>query len=86
MVTMTGAQALVRILKAESVSHVFGIVGGKLAPLLHAIDQEKSMQFFGVRHEAAAPMMAAATFAGSGQIAVAVGEMGPGAPSRQLSP
>jgi thiamine pyrophosphate-dependent acetolactate synthase large subunit-like protein len=34
---LTGAQALVRILLAEQVRFVFGIVGGKLAPLLHAI-------------------------------------------------
>ena len=34
---LTGAQALVRILPAEQVPFAFGIVGGKLAPLLHAI-------------------------------------------------
>lgn len=34
--TLTGAQALVRLLIAEQVPAVFGIVGGKLAPVLHA--------------------------------------------------
>lgn len=78
MIQLTGAQALVRVLVAESVPLAFGIVGGKLAPLLHAISQEPSIRFVGVRHEAAGPMMAAAVSAGSGRMAVALGEMGPG--------
>ena len=76
--TLTGAQALVRVLLAEQVPYVFGIVGGKLAPLLHAISQQPKLRFVGVRHEAAGPMMAAAVNAGSGRLAVALGEMGPG--------
>ncbi len=77
-ITLTGAQALVRLLQAEAVPAAFGIVGGKLAPLLHALSQSP-IPFVGVRHEAAAPMMAAAIFAASGRMAVALGEMGPGA-------
>ncbi len=76
---MNGAQALVRCLLAEGVEHAFGIVGGKLAPLLHAIAQAPGLRFTGVRHEATAPMMAAAINAGGGAVAVALGEMGPGA-------
>ena len=75
---LTGAQAIVRALAAEGVSFVFGIVGGKLTPLLHALSQQQGMRFVGVRHEAAGPMMAAAVHAGSGRMAVALGEMGPG--------
>jgi thiamine pyrophosphate-dependent acetolactate synthase large subunit-like protein len=75
---LTGAQALVRVLLGERVRFVFGIVGGKLAPLLHAIHEQEALRFLGVRHEAAGPMMAAAINAGSGDIAVALGEMGPG--------
>lgn len=78
MLKLTGAQALVRLLAVERVPFAFGIVGGKLAPLLHAIAQEPSIRFVGVRHEAAGPMMAAAVHAGSGRMAVALGEMGPG--------
>ena len=62
--TLTGAQALVRVLAAERIPYAFGIVGGKLAPLLHAISQEASMRYVGVCHEAAGPMMAAAVHAG----------------------
>src|SRR5262245_39755201 len=75
---LTGAQALVRVLAAEDVSFAFGVVGGKLAPLLHALHGEQRIRYVGVRHEAAAPLMAAAVFAGAGRIAVALGEMGPG--------
>ena len=78
MSKVTGAQALVQVLQGESVEWVFGVVGGKLAPLLHAISQQPSLRFVGVRHEAAGPMMAAAVHAGSGRMAVALGEMGPG--------
>ncbi len=75
---LTGAQALVRVLASEHVSFAFGVVGGKLAPLLHAIQGQHSIRYIGVRHEAAGAMMAAAVFAGSGRMAVALGEMGPG--------
>jgi thiamine pyrophosphate-dependent acetolactate synthase large subunit-like protein len=75
--TLNGAQALVRLLQAEAVPMAFGIVGGKLAPLLHALSTS-DIRFIGVRHEAAAPMMAAAVFASTGRVAVALGEMGPG--------
>ena len=74
----TGAQALVRVLAAERISFAFGVVGGKLAPLLHAIEREQSIRYVGTRHEAAGALMAAAVFAGSGRMAVALGEMGPG--------
>lgn len=76
---LTGAQALVRLLEGEGVPFAFGIVGGKLGPLLHAISQSPTLRFVGTRHEAAAPMMAAALHAGTGRVAVALGEMGPGA-------
>lgn len=75
---LTGAQALVRALSCEQVAFVFGVVGGKLAPLLHAIKAAADIRYVGTRHEANAAVMAAAAFAGSGRIAVALGEMGPG--------
>ncbi|MDM0103533.1 thiamine pyrophosphate-binding protein [Variovorax sp. J22R24] len=78
MLRLTGAQALVRILAMEQVPFAFGIVGGKLAPLMHALSQQQTVRFVGVRHEATGPMMAAAVHAGSGRMAVAIGEMGPG--------
>ena len=75
---LTGAQALVRILAAEQVPFAFGVVGGKLAPLLHAIAAQPGIRYIGTRHEAHAAMMAAAVFAATGRVSVALGEMGPG--------
>lgn len=78
MIQMTGAEALTRLLVPEAVPFVFGIAGGKLNPLLHAISREPSIRYVGVRHEAAGPLMGAAVAAASGRICVALGEMGPG--------
>ncbi len=78
MIEMTGAEALTRLLVPEAVPFVFGIAGGKLNPLLHAISREPSIRYLGVRHEAAGPLMGAAVAAASGRICVALGEMGPG--------
>lgn len=75
---LNAAQALVQVLLGEGVDTVFGIVGGKLSPLFHALSREPRIRFIGVRHEAAGPMMAAAVYAGTGKMAVAVGELGPG--------
>ena len=75
---LTGAQALVRCLEAERTAFAFGIAGGKLGPLLHALAQTPSIRYVGLRHEASGPMMAAAAFARTGTMAVALGEMGPG--------
>jgi acetolactate synthase-1/2/3 large subunit len=77
-VKLTGARALLRVLAVEGVRFAFGVVGGKLAPLLHAISQAPKIRFVGTRHEAHAAMMAGAVHAGSGRMAVALGEMGPG--------
>ena len=52
---LTGAQALVRCLEAERTAFAFGIVGGKLGPLLHALARTPSIRYVGVRHEACRP-------------------------------
>ncbi len=80
-ITLTGGQTLVRLLLAEHVAAVYGVVGGKMAPLLHTLAQpnvQSRVPYIGVRHEAAASMMAAAVFASTGRMAVALGEMAPG--------
>ena len=75
---LTGAELLERLLANEDVTTAYGVVGGKLAALLHAIHRSQRIRFVGTRHEAAGAMMAAATYAGTGRVAVALGEMGPG--------
>ena len=76
---LTGATALLRVLRSEGLRHVFGVAGGKLGPLLRGIAGEAGLRYVGLRHEAAGPMMAAAIAAAGGGVAVALGEMGPGA-------
>jgi thiamine pyrophosphate-dependent acetolactate synthase large subunit-like protein len=73
------AEAIVAGLVAAGVTEVFGIAGGKFAPLLEAISREPRLRFIGTRHEAAAAFMATAVAHRSGRLAACVAEMGPGA-------
>ena len=75
---LTGAEALVRCLEAERTSFAFGIVGGKLAPLLHALARDTVDPL-----RRRAPRGGRADDGGGGvrthgPMAVALGEMGPG--------
>ncbi len=75
----TGADLLLRALRTEGVRHVFGVAGGKLGSLLHAISRDNAVRYVGLRHEAAGPMMAAGIASAGGGVAGARGAMGPGA-------
>lgn len=57
---------------------MFGIASGKLMPLIKAIAGTPELRYVGVRHEASAAFMAAGAFAGTGRIAVCLGETAPG--------
>ncbi|HTU28761.1 MAG TPA: thiamine pyrophosphate-binding protein [Solirubrobacteraceae bacterium] len=76
---LTASEAIVAGLVAAGVSDLFGIAGGKFAPLLAAVDREPRLRFTGVRHEAAAAFMATAVAHRTGRLAACVAEMGPGA-------
>src|ERR1700743_524886 len=55
----TTAEILVDTLVGWGVSHVFGIVGDGITPIIEALRKRKSeIQFVGVRHEEAAAFMA----------------------------
>ncbi len=73
------AEAIVAGLVAAGVREVFGIAGGKFAPLLEALSREPRLRFTGTRHEAAAAFMATAVAHRTGGLAACVAEMGPGA-------
>ena len=77
--TVSGGEALARVLAASGVSELYGVPAGKLSPFLAAVAADRSFRTVGVRHEAAAAWMAAATFQATGRLAVAFGESGPGA-------
>lgn len=77
-VRQTGAEALVRTLKASGVVDFFGVPGGSLAGVLKAIARDPAVRFVGTRHEASGGFMAAATFHATGTVAACLGEQGPG--------
>jgi thiamine pyrophosphate-dependent acetolactate synthase large subunit-like protein len=79
MPQLTGAEVLVRIAQAEGMPLAFGIASGKLTPLMHALSRQTEVGFVGVRHEASAAIAAAACYASTGRVSLALGEMGPGA-------
>ena len=51
---MTGAEALIRSLQDLGVTDVFGIPGGAILPVYHAIDDKTKFRFVLTRHEQAA--------------------------------
>lgn len=75
---MTGAEAVVHILRHLRITEVFGLASGKLSPLFKALSACDDMRFTGVRHEASAAFMASGIAASTGRIALCLGETGPG--------
>ncbi|WP_437773636.1 thiamine pyrophosphate-binding protein [Arthrobacter sp. KNU40] len=77
-VRLTGAQALVRVLENSDIRNFFGIVGGNLTGIFKELDSRPELNYTGCRHEAAGAFMATAVYNSTGQLAVALGELGPG--------
>jgi acetolactate synthase I/II/III large subunit len=78
MSTITGGELLLRALQAEGITQMFGILDGSFNPFLAKLD-DYGIRFINTRHEAAAAHMADAYARISGQPAVAIGGIGPGA-------
>jgi thiamine pyrophosphate-dependent acetolactate synthase large subunit-like protein len=78
LVKLTGAQALVRVLKASGITDYFGVCGGNLTGILGAVNADESLRYVGCRHEAAGAMMAAGAYMATGKPAVCLAELGPG--------
>src|SRR5919106_4604502 len=55
---LTGGRAVVELLKAEGVRHIFGIVGATFLDVLDALYDERGVEYINVRHEQAAAFMA----------------------------
>jgi pyruvate dehydrogenase (quinone) len=76
----TTAEILVDTLIRWGVSHVFGIVGDGINPIIEALRKRQSeIQFVGVRHEEAAAFMAGGFAKHTGRLGVCLGTTGPGA-------
>ncbi|MFD0704424.1 acetolactate synthase large subunit [Alloscardovia venturai] len=76
---MTGAQALIRSLEDLGVTDVFGIPGGAILPVYHAITDDTKFRFVLTRHEQAAGHAAEGYALASGKPGVAIVTSGPGA-------
>lgn len=74
----TCAQIVIDCLTLSGVTRAFGIASGKMMPLMRALSEQNRIRFIGVRHEQAAAMMATSVSLGTGQLACAFGELGPG--------
>ncbi|WP_126429301.1 thiamine pyrophosphate-dependent enzyme [Brevibacillus marinus] len=70
---MTGARAIVEILKQEGITHVFGVPGESFTPLLDALYDETSIRFITTRHEGGASFMAEAYGKVTGTVGVVLG-------------
>ena len=80
MTTMTGGQAVVESLKAEGVSHVFGLIGSAGMEIFDALFDAKSVRFIGVRDERTGVHIADGYARASGKAGVFLaGQNGPGA-------
>ena len=78
MAEMTGGELLLRCLKEEGVSMLFGVLDGSFNPFLAKLG-DYGMRFINPRHEAAAVHMAEAYARIRGEPAVVIGGIGPGA-------
>jgi thiamine pyrophosphate-dependent acetolactate synthase large subunit-like protein len=76
--TLTGGDALARVLRASGVVELFGVPAGKLSGFLRAVAQDEAFRYAGTRHEASAAWMAGTVFQATGRIALCFGESGPG--------
>ena len=79
MADMSGGRAVVEILKAERVRHIFGIVGATFLDVLDALYDDRSVEYVNVRHEQAAAFMADGLARVTGLPGVCLVTSGPGA-------
>jgi len=75
----TGGRAVVELLKAEGVRHVFGIVGATFLDVLDALYDDRAIEYVNVRHEQAAAFMADGLARVTGLPGVCLVTSGPGA-------
>ncbi len=80
MTEMTGGQAAVEALKAEDISHVFGLIGSATMEMFDALFDAQDINFIGVHDERTGTHMADGFARMSGQAGVILaGQNGPGA-------
>ena len=76
---MQASDLLVRCLEAESIAYVFGVPGEENADLMMSLEESDHIRFILCRHEQGAAFMADAYGRLTGNPAVCLGTLGPGA-------
>lgn len=79
MAEINSGQAVIELLKAEHVRHIFGIVGSTFLDVLDVLYDDKSVEYINVRHEQGAAFMADGLARVTGMPAVCLVTSGPGA-------
>ena len=79
MTKLPAGEAIIRIMKAEGVRHVFGLPGGHILPLYDGIYKTEGIEHILVRHEQSAANMAAAYAQLTGEPGICIVTAGPGA-------
>lgn len=74
----TVATVILQQLSLFGVKRIYGVVGDAIFGLIDALEEQESITFISVKHESVAAMMAAAEAKITGEIAVCIGQMGPG--------
>lgn len=75
----TIAESIIEALAEHGVRTVWGVVGDALNPVTDAIRREERVEWVGVRHEEAAAFAASGQAQLTGELAVCMGTVGPGA-------
>jgi thiamine pyrophosphate-dependent acetolactate synthase large subunit-like protein len=76
---VSGAEVLIKALRAEGVTKVFGISGHGLVTFLEGLRNEPGIEFVSSRHEESAAHMADAWARVTGEVGVCASTVGPGA-------
>jgi acetolactate synthase-1/2/3 large subunit/sulfoacetaldehyde acetyltransferase len=79
MTDMSAGRAVVELLKAEGVRHVFGIVGSTFLDVLDVLHDDRTVEYVNVRHEQGAAFMADGLARVTGRPAVCLVTSGAGA-------
>ena len=77
--TMTGAQMVIRALKDQGVTHIFGYPGGAVLPIYDALFEAEGIEHMLVRHEQGAAHAAEGYARSTGKPGVLLVTSGPGA-------
>ncbi len=79
MAEIASGKAVIELIKAEQVKHIFGIVGSTFLDVLDVLYDDKSIEYINVRHEQGAAFMADGLARVTGTPAVCLVTSGPGA-------